>query len=180
MRRLVASLALALVLVLVPSISALAAGHVVSITVTAKLIKIENTMDTWEMGIIEVDDIVYFSATGDADPDYSQIENVGNVPVNIEIQGTDIDGTGDLDWVLASTADVEQYCLYANSEATPTVYDVEVASSGYSNLVENLLVDDTYDWSMKFTAPSAFDALEDGEEKTASVTLVASEYTPPP
>jgi hypothetical protein len=179
MKRLIASLVLALALVLIPAASALAAGHVVSITVTAKLVQIANTEDTWDIGIIEVDDVVYFSATGDPDVDYSQVENTGNVAVDVEIQGTDIDGTGDLDWVLASTAGVEQYCLYANSEGTPTVYDVEVASSGYSNLVENLLVDGTYDWSMKFTAPSAFDALEDGEEKTATVTLVASEYTAP-
>jgi hypothetical protein len=180
MKRLIASLVLALALVLIPAASALAAGHVVHITVTAKLIQIANTMDTWDIGIIEVDDVVYFSATGDPDVDYSQVENTGNVAVDVEIQGTDIDGTGDLDWVLASTADAEQYCLYANSEGAPTVYDVEVKSSAeYELLVEDLEVDGTYDWSMKFTAPSAFDALEDGEEKTATVTLVASEYIAP-
>jgi len=176
MRRLFASLVLALALALIPAVSALAANPEVHITVTAKLIQITNTQDTWDMGIIEVDDVVYFSVDGDPDVDYSQVGNTGNVAVDVEIQGTDIDGTGAYDWVLASTAGSEQYCLYANSEGTPAVYDVEVKSSNYEDLCTNLLAAGTYDWSMKFTAPSAFNANDDGLEKTATVTLVASEH----
>ena len=169
------SLVLALALLAAVAVPAFAANPTVSITVTAQVVSITNTQATWAIGVVDVDDVVYFSATGAQDDDYSQITNTGSVAVDIEIQGTDIEG-GDYDWTLAATAGSEQYSLYANSESTPTVYDVEVKSSTYGDLTTNLAVDGTYDWSMKFTAPSAFNASDDGNEKSATVTLVASKY----
>jgi hypothetical protein len=178
MRKLLISLFLTLVMLSALAGNAFAANPTVTITVTAKVIAITNSQDTWNIGIVGINDVVYFSATGEKDNDYSQITNTGNVSVDIEIQGTDVDGTGDLDWALASSAGSEQYCLYANSEGTPNTYDVEVKSADYENLCEDLDPDDTYDWSMEFTAPTAFDPADDGEDKSATVTLVASEHTP--
>lgn len=169
------SLMLAVALLTMLAVPAFAANPTVSITVTAEVVSITNTEATWAIGTVATDAVVYFSATGSQDDDYSQITNTGSVAVDVEIQGTDIEG-GDYDWTLAAAAGSETYQLYANSESTPTVYDVEVKSSVYNDLTTNLAADGTYDWSMEFTAPSAFNAADDGNEKTATVTLVASKY----
>lgn len=174
-RRVALSLVLAVALLAVFVAPVAAANPTVSITVTAEVVSITNTQSTWGIGVVVVDDVKYFSADNLQDDDYSQIENTGSVAVDVEIQGTDIEG-GSYDWTLAATTGSEQYSLYANSESTPTLYDVEVKSSAYNDLTTNLAVDATYDWSMKFTAPSAFNANDDGEQKTATVTLVASKY----
>lgn len=154
-----------------------AADPEVTITVSAQIVAITNTQSSWGIGIIEVDDIVYFSTNGVQDDDWSQIENTGNVAVDVEIQGTNIEG-GDYDWTLAAAAGVEIYSLYANKQATPTVYDVEVKTSAYNDITAaaGLAVSATNDWSMKFTSPTQFNASDDGAQKTATVTLVASKH----
>jgi len=156
-------------------VAVLAANPVVTITVSAQTVAITNTQDTWVIGPVLVNAVVYFSATGAADPDYSQIENTGNVAVDVEIRGIDAEG-GTYDWVLAAAAGDKIYQLYANSEAAPTTYNVEVMSAGYVDLCTNLAAtgSDKYVWSMEFTAPTIFDALDTGADKIATVTLVAS------
>ena len=136
--------------------------------------EITNTQSTWAMGVVDVDDVVYFSATGSQDDDYSQIENTGDVAVDVEIQGTNAEG-GDYDWVLASSPSTEQYSLYANSSNGSATYNIEVKSSSYNDLVTDLAVDAVYNFSMKFTAATAGNANDDGQSKSATVTLVASE-----
>ena len=153
-----------------------AANPTVSITVTAHVVSITNTQSSWAIGVVETDDVVYFSTDGNQDDDWSQVENTGSVACDVEIQGTNIEG-GSYDWTLAAAAGSETYSLYANSESTPTVYDVEVKSSTYNDLCTSLAASDTYDWSMKFTAPTAFNANDDGEQKSGTVTLVASKAT---
>lgn len=173
-RRIALSLVLTMVLLTLFAVPAGANGNpTVSITVTAEVIAITNTEDTWEIGVVAVDAVVYFSATGEEDVDYSRITNTGSVAVDVEIQGTNIEG-GDYDWTLATTTGSEQYSLYANKQATPSTYDVEVKSSAYADIVTGLAAGGTNDWSMKFTAPTAFNASDDGAEKSATVTLVAS------
>jgi len=173
------ALTLAVLMVLSLTIPAFAGSNpTVAITVTAEVVSITNDKDTWGIGTITVDAVVYFSATGTEDDDYSQIENTGNVAVDVEIQGTDIEG-GDYDWTLSNTgtAGSETYALHANSEATPAVYDVIVKSESYTDICTNLAASGTYDWSMKFTAPTAFNAADDGLEKSSTVTLVATKHT---
>lgn len=162
--------------VIVPSV-ALAVDPTVDITVSAKTIAITNTQSAWAIGVVEVDGVVYFSATGAKDDDYSTITNTGNVAVDVEIQGTDFDGPT-YDWTLASSPGVETYSLYANTPSGGANYTIEVKNAAvYNDIVSNLPATgaDTYDWSMKFTAPTAFNASEDGLQKSATVTLVASE-----
>jgi hypothetical protein len=174
-RLLVLILLASLLITLLPALPASAADPVVTITVSARIVAITNTQATWAIGDVIVDQVVYFSATGAQDDDYSQIENTGNCAVDVEIQGTDFEG-GSYDWTLASSAGDQIYSFYANSEAAPTVYDVEIKSSSYGDLITNLVATDTYDWSMKFTAPSAFNGSDAGSQKTATVTLVASKH----
>lgn len=152
-----------------------AADPEVAITVQAEFIGITNTQTTWTISTpMAVDAEVYFSATDAQDDDYSQIENTGNVAVDVEIQGTDLTGTPN--WTLATAPGADTYSLYANLQATPTVYDVEVKKASYADICTNLAASGTNDWSMKLTAPSSFGGTEDGTAKTGTVTLVASRY----
>lgn len=163
-----------LLAVVLPCRVALAADPEVSITVTAQIVAITNTQATWTIDTpVVVDAEVYFSVDDAADVDYSQVENTGNVAVDIEIQGTDLAGTPT--WTLAATTAADQYCLYANTEGAPTVYDVEVKKASYVDLKAGLATSGTWDWSMKLTVPSSFGGTEDGNAKTGTVTLVASE-----
>ena len=175
MKKVILSLLLAVVMLLGLSIPVMAADPTVTITVAATVISITNTQSTWAIGSVEPDDVIYFSATGLQNDTYSQVENTGNVSVDVEIQGTDFEG-GTYDWVLQSAPGDQIYSLYANSEATPTVYDVEVKSSVYGDLTTDLATSGTYDWSMKFTAPTVFDPADAGASKDATVTLVASKH----
>ena len=172
-RRIGLSLVLAIALLVSFAGPAFAANPTVAITVTAEVVAITNTQSAWGIGVVDLDAVVYFSADGNQDDDYSQIENTGSVTCDVEIQGENIEG-GDYDWTLATSAGSETYSLYANDDDTPTVYDIEVKSSTYTDLATSFAVDDTKDWSMKFTAPSAFNAADDGAQKSATITLVAS------
>lgn len=157
---------------------ALAADPEVTITVTAQIVAITNSQATWTVSTpIAVDAVVYFSATDAQDDDYSDIENTGNVAVDVEIQGTDLAGTPT--WTLATAPAADTYSLYANKLATPTVYDVEVKKSAYVDITAagGLAAAGHNAWSMKLTAPSSFGGTEDGETKTGTVTLVASLHT---
>ncbi len=175
-RRIALSLMLAITLMAVLAVPAAATNPTVSITVTAEVVSITNTMDTWAIGTVAVNDVVYFSATGAEDDDYSTITNTGSVAVDVEIQGTDFEG-GDYDWTLAASSGNQTYSLYANNTTGGPNYAIEVKSSEpYNDLVTDLAVSGTYDWSMKFTAPTAFNPSDDGNEKSATVTLVASKH----
>jgi len=177
-RRISLSLVLAIALLVSFAIPVAAANPTVSITVTAEVVSITNTQSSWGIGTVAVDAVVYFSATGSQDDDYSQIENTGSVNVDVEIQGTNIEG-GDYDWTLAAAAGSETYSLHSNNETQPTTYDIEVKSSVYNDICTDLphTTSNTCDWSMKFVAPTAFNAADDGAQKTATVTLVASLHT---
>jgi hypothetical protein len=178
-RRIGLSLVLAVALLVGFALPVAAGNPAVAITVTAQVIAITNDKDVWDIGIVAVDAVVYFSTNGAQNDVWSTITNTGSVTVDVVIGGTDIDG-GSYDWVLNTTAGVEAYSLYANKAATPTVYDVEVKNAPtYSTITAaaGLTKTSTNKWSMKFIAPSAFNANDAGVEKTATVTLVASKHT---
>jgi len=171
-RLLAGLLVVAMAVIFLCPVSALADNPTVSITVSAQIVAITNSQNTFAVGTVEAGDSV--TKWGSSD-NYSQIENTGNVAVDIEIQGTDLEG-GSYDWTLGTTAGDKVYSLYANSEATPATYDIEVKSSSYNDLTTNLAASDTYDWSMQFTPPTTFDPSDDGSQKSATVTLVASKH----
>jgi hypothetical protein len=166
---------LAVALLVAFTVPALAANPTVAITVTAKVVSITNTESAWGIGTVDTTATVYFSATGIQDDNYSQITNTGSVAVDIEIQGTNIEG-GSYDWTLATNgvAGDQIYGLWANNPSNGATYNVTVKSSSYQDITTSLAADGTYDWSMKFLGPTAFHASDDGAEKTATVTLVAS------
>jgi hypothetical protein len=174
-------LALAAVLVLllamfIPAVPVFGANPTVTITVTAGIINIACDQDTWALGYATVGEVDYFSANNAEDDNYATVTNNGNLAVDIEIQGTNFEG-GSYDWTLASSNGDQQYSLYANSDNGTSTYDIEVKSSSYNDLTTDLVPTDNWSWSMKFTAPSAFNGSDNGAQKTATVTLVASEHT---
>lgn len=169
---------LAVVLLVSVPLVAAAANPTVTITVNAAMASINNTQSTWNItalvGAVNVDDIVYFSTDGLEDDDWSMIENTGTAAVDIEIQGGDfIDVSSVYNWTLATATAAETYSLYANYNGTAT-YNIEVKASAYNDIRTNLDVANNHNWSMKFTAPTAFNATDDGGAKTTTVTLVAS------
>ena len=177
-RRIALSLVLAVALIALFVAPAAAANPTVTITVNAATVSITNTISTWNItalvGAVNVDDIVYFSADGLVDIDYSQIANTGNVAVSVEIQGEDfVQALGAYNWTLAAGTGAMTYSLYAYN-VSGADYTTEVKSSSYVDIVGNLAALATYDWSMKFTAPSSFNATDDGAAKTTTITLVAS------
>jgi len=173
--RLIIGIVVALMMVLIPATGALAANPTVTITVTAGLLTITNSEDTWAIGYATPSEVTYFSATGAQDDDYSMVINTGNLAVDVEIQGVNFEG-GSYDWTLGAASGNQTYSLYANKSATPTVYDTEVKSSSYTDLTTDLAASANVTWSMKFTAPNEFHASDNGAEKSATVTLVASEH----
>jgi hypothetical protein len=134
---------------------------------------ITNSQSAWAMGYVQVNDVRYFSAGGAQDDDYATVTNTGTCPVNVAIQGLDMEG-GAYDWTLASAAGNQTYSLYANSGNGSSTYNTEVKKSSYSNLCAALVVNGTYLWSMKFTAPTIYSPSDDGAQKTTTVTLVAT------
>jgi len=172
-RRIALSLVTAVSLLAILVVPVAAANPTVSITVTAEVVSITNTQSTWGIGTVAASAVVYFSTDGTEDIDWSQIENTGTVAVDVEIQGTDLAGTPT--WTLATSTDEDQYSLYAYN-VTAVDYTTEVKSVGYNDICADLATSGTYDWSMKFTAPSSFGGTEDGTEKSGTVTLVASKY----
>ena len=178
MRKILTSLVLAVALILVLAVPAAAANPTVSITVTAEVVAITNSQNTWGIGTVATSATVYFSADGNQDDNYSRITNTGSVAVDVEIQGDDIEG-GDYDWTLADTGDpgTEIYGLNATSGNGTGTYTTIVKSSSYNDITTDLAADDVWDWSMKFAGPTAFNANDDGEQKSTTVTLVASKHT---
>ena len=179
-RRALLSLVLAMALLVVMAVPVGAANPTVTITVSAQVISITNSHPTWNIGLVTVSAVKYFSADNSQDDDYATITNTGNVAVNVAISCTDfVAANTTFNWVLAAAAGDQIYSLYANLAATPTVYDVEVKKStpNYVTAVGGLAAGNTNKWSMNFTAPSAFHAEDNGLDKTATVTLAASKVS---
>ena len=177
-RQIALSLVLAVVLLVSVPLAAAAANPTVTITVNAAMAAITNTKSTWNItalvGAVNVDDVVYFSTDGTQDDDWSQIANTGTAAVDIEIQGGNFIDVGSVyNWTLATATASTTYSLYANYNGTGN-YNIEVKSSAYNDISTNLAVANNHNWSMKFTAPTAFNASDDGGAKTSTVTLVAS------
>lgn len=178
-RRIGLSLVLAVAMLVAFAIPAAAVNPTVTITMSAQILLITNTHNAWAVGALTAGHAaVYFSVDNDPDVAYSQILNTGNVATDVAIQGTNAVEQGvpsTYNWTLVTgpAAGNQTFSLYANTEGAPTVYSIEVATGGTA-WIDELAEDDTYDWSMKLTPPTAFHPNDDGDDKVCTVTLVAS------
>ena len=178
MRRTALSLVLAVALLGAMAVPALAANPTVSITVKAGVVSITNSVETWEIGIVETGGAA--KKWGDSDTN-STLTNTGTVNVDVKIIGTDLvhAGNATLNWVLASDGLAGDQIYGLNATITDgDGYTIIVKKTGDTpvNLVAGLphTALNTETWSMRFAIPTAFDASDDGLEKSGSVTLVAS------
>ena len=169
LRRIALSLVLAVALVVAFTAPALGANPTVSITVRASVVAITNSQDTWNVGVIAASGT---SKWGSSDT-YSTLTNTGSVNVDVEIQGTD--AVGDTTWTLAADGDPGSE-IYGLKATTGSEYNIIVKKTPFNDLTTNLphSESNTVTWSMTFYAPTAFNAAEAGESKSATVTLVAS------
>lgn len=149
-----------------------AADPTVTITVTARVLAINNTQDTWAIGVIATST----NATWGNSPTYSMAENIGNVAVDIEIQGTDLTAATGTNWTLSADGDPGED-IYALNATTATEFTTVVKSSSYNDLTTDLAASANVTWSMRFWSPTSLTDDEDTVQKSATVTLVASEHT---
>jgi len=174
-RRALLSLVLAMALVVVTAVPAGAANPTVSITVRAQTISITNTQNTWGLGEVVVSESYKW---GSSDT-YSTVTNTGNVNVDVTIRGTDCVAVNTtFNWVLADTSvpGDQIYGLNATITSTYNIIVKKTEGGGFNELVSDLphTALNTQDWSMTFYTPTAFHAEDDGLDKSATVTLVAS------
>ena len=177
-RRIGLSLVLAVAMLMVLAFPVGATNQQVAITVTASVVSITNSQANWPIGIVVVDDAKYFAADVDTpDTDYSTVTNTGSVAVDIAIQGTDIEG-GSYDWAISATgvAASETYGLNATAGNGTGDYTTIVKKTPFNSLTTDLAAKSTWGWSMQFKAPTAFNAADAGDQKTSTVTLVASKH----
>ena len=170
LRRTALSLVLAVALLGAMAVPALAGNPTVSLTVRASVVSISLDETIWEIGVVVA------SATpkwGDSDTK-ATLTNTGSVAVNVTIGGTDAVGAN-YTWTLAADGDPGSE-IYGLKATTTTTYNITVKKTPFNNLVTDLphTSSNTVTWSMTFYAPTAFNASEDGESKSATVTLVAS------
>ena len=174
LRRTALSLVLAVALLGAMAVPAFAANPTVSITVRASVVSITNSQNTWDVGVVAAGGAAV--KWGSAD-DYSTLTNTGSVNVNVAIQGTDLvhAGNATLNWTLAADGDPGDQ-IYGLKATITDNYNILVKPSAYANLVADLdhTTGNTVTWSMTFYVPTVFDANDDGGEKSATVTLVAS------
>jgi len=175
LRRTALSLVLAVALLGAMAVPALAANPTVSITVRARVVAITNSQNTWDVGIVTTSATVKW---GSSDT-YSTLTNTGTVNVDVTIQGTDLVATNTThNWVLADDGDAgsETYALKATITDSYGIIVKKTEGGGFNNLVSGLAhtESNTATWSMEFYTPTAFNAGDDGEPKSGTVTLVAS------
>jgi len=173
-RRLGLSLVLAVLLALGFVVPAMAGNPTVTIYVSAKVVSISNSQATWNITVVAPNAVAYFSANNLQNNTYSQITNTGNVAVDVTPQCTDFVASNvSYNWELDTNAGDQAYSLYFNTEAGADTYNVEIDEDGTA-WINELAVDDIYDWSAKFTAPTVFHVDDDGSYKQATITLVSS------
>jgi len=172
LRRTALSLVLAVALLAAMAVPALAANPTVSITVRARVVAITNSQDTWDVGIVVTSAEVKW---GSSDT-YSTLTNIGTVNVDVEIQGADLVASNTThNWVLADDGTPGDQ-IYGLKATTTGTYNITVKKTPFNDLVTNLphTSSHTKEWSMTFYVPTAFNAGDDGAEKSSTVTLVAS------
>ena len=177
LRRTALSLVLAVALLAMMAVPAFAGNPSVSITVRAGVVAIENTQTEWLVGIVAASAEVKWGASDT----YSTITNTGTVNVDVKLVGTDLvyATNTSLNWALADNGTAGDQ-IYGLKATNTTSYDIVVNKAGDGQVAVNLPHSESNEvtWSMTFYVPTAFDAGDDGGEKSGSVTIVATKHTP--
>jgi len=129
--------------------------------------EIANAPDSYGFGILEI------GSTACTAIDYFTLNNTGNCPVDVTIQGTNLAG-GDDTWVLSGTATPGEniYGLKAGLDDDDDLFDVVVNATANA-FVGDLAEDATQDWGLKIWMPTALSGY-DANQMSGNVTLIAS------
>lgn len=175
MKRLVISLALALVLVFIPASAVLAATtQDVTVTATPTYISISNTPTARAFGIVT--DTTDYWSSGSApvwDLDdaecYFTVTNDGSVTENISVTGANF--TGGVGWTLAGTPAADTVTIKVGKSGDVEANMVTLTTSAQS-FISNLAAAGTMKWELKMETPTSF---SDGVEKQGVITLTATQ-----
>lgn len=133
-------------------------------------VEITNTPDNYGFGMLQI------GASSNTSISYFTITNTGNCAADITIQGTDLTG-GDDTWELSADASVGEniYGLMAGLNDDDDLFDTVVNLTANS-FVTNLAESGTQDWGLNLSMPTSLSGF-DGNNMTATITLIASEHT---
>lgn len=129
--------------------------------------EITNTPNSKDFGILEV------NTTSNTAINYFTLNNTGNCPVDITIQGTDVTG-GDDTWTLSGTATPGEniYGLYAGLDDADDNFDIVVNATANA-FVSNLAEATTQAWGLKLYMPTSLSGY-DAQQMSGTITLIAS------
>jgi len=128
---------------------------------------ITNTPDNYGFGILAT------STNGSTTINYFTLNNTGNCPVDITIQGTNLAG-GDDTWTLSGTATPGEniYGLYAGLDDADDDFDVVVNTTANA-FVADLPEATTQAWGLKLYMPTSVTGY-DAQQMSGNITLIAS------
>lgn len=180
-RRLILSVALAVVLVLSIGLPVLAAtSQDVSVTATPTYIALTNSEASWAIGAVDVSSTYWWTTDGnapapepfEADDMKSTIQNTGNVAEDIDIKCANF--TGGAGWTLSAddTPAEGEISLRAGITGTTNETSMIQVVNGDNELKGNLASTATIKWCMELETAATF---VDGDVKTGIVTLTATE-----
>jgi len=128
---------------------------------------ITNTPDNYGFGILAT------STNGSTTINYFTLNNTGNCPVDITIQGTNLAG-GDDTWTLSGTATPGEniYGLYAGLDDADDNFDIVVNATANA-FVGDLPEATTQAWGLRLCMPTSLSGYN-AQQMAGTVTLIAS------
>jgi len=174
-RKLLVSLALALMLVLSFSMPVFAQSTTdVTVTATPTYLSISNTPTTEALGMLAASSTTWAIGTAPADPLVDAgctftVTNDGNVAENIAITATDF--TGGVGWTLASAVGSNTVVMKAGKSGDAHSAMVVVATTGGANFISALAASATKKWEFNLSTGT----FTDGVAKSSTITLTASQ-----
>jgi len=128
---------------------------------------ITNTPDNYGFGILAT------STNGSTTINYFTLNNTGNCPVDVTIQGTNLAG-GDDTWTLSGTATPGEniYGLYAGLDDDDDNFDIVVNTTANA-FVGDLPEATTQAWGLRLCMPTSLSGY-DAQQMSGNVTLIAS------
>ena len=168
MKKLLISIATALILLVVLAVPAMAATEQdVTITATPAFVSISNTPTSYGFGTVQT------SSTPSTITTYFSVDNTSSVSINCTVSVTTSTWSGGVTWAHSDTATpgADTAGLKVNVGGTWGTGDIIVKYSSPNNIVTGQAANTDWQWGIKLWAPTSFG---DGVQKQIIVRLTAS------
>ena len=168
MTKRILGLLLALVLVIMPATSAMAATTAdVTVTATPQFVAIADNVTSYDFGSVAG------SGVYQTNEDYVEIDNTSSVQTDQTIAVTTATWSGGVTWTHSDTATIgaDTAGLKANKGGTWGVGDVIIKFTAPNDIATNQAANTDYTYGIQLLAPSSFG---DGVEKTITVRVTAA------